>query len=303
MVQRSAFRLLRILAAGGVALISGCTPASGAPAPAPVAVARPGNAQPEQAARLYGENMVRMVLSDQILTQILINAHVTATLRIALLVAPDGVVEKGLMLSSAPPGVEQAVLGRLTTMNFGNFSAAMPDRKLIFLISVIPPGSAGPAGQGRPQAVPAFEVKSIDLYQPSGVLVARLGTAAPLAAYIQRIDASLAPIFAAAPPQPGVTLAVVVGVKPNFRSKAWVVAPNGSLPAPMVAQIEAAAEAVPPVRVQGGPIAFAVLIDAWGGGPAITDATHPVPIPQAWLSSTPSAPEIVPDGIFARIWP
>jgi hypothetical protein len=306
MIPRAGFRLSCVFAAAGLALIGGCTPAP--KAPAPVATAPPETAQQASAAGLYGENLERMLRADPMLTQILITGHVTTTLRVGLLVAPNGVVEKGLMLkSSAQPNVEQAILGRLIAMNFGNFSAAMPGRPLIFLIPIIPPANAGP-GQSVSQAAasftaPAFQVKGVVLYQPNSMLVARLGHAAPLADYIQRIDVHLAPLFAAALPQPGVTLAVVVGVKPGLLSRSWVVAPDGSLPAPLIAQIQAAADAVAPVRAQNGPIAFAIMIDAWGGGAPITDAAHPVPMPQAWQNSAPTAPELVPDGIFARIWP
>jgi hypothetical protein len=70
----------------------------------------------------------------------------------------------------------------------------------------------------------------------------------------------------------------------------------------LAAQIQSAAQAVPPPVVQNGPVAFAMIFNAWGGGAPIADARHPVPMPQAWTQGAPG-PELVPDGVFTRIWP
>jgi hypothetical protein len=81
------------------------------------------------------------------------------------------------------------------------------------------------------------------------------------------------------------------------------VAPDGALSPAQITRIEAVADAVPPVAVQQGPIAFAILFSVWGGGPPITDARHPVPMPPEWFTGAPPGPILVPDGVFARIRP
>ncbi len=177
-----------------------------------------------------------------------------------------------------------------------------------------------PTGAGVPQlmnryvmtriqvapAVPAgpYQMQSIVLYQPNAMLVARLGPngARPLANYIKQINASLAALFTSAPPQPGVTAALVVGIKPGGAVRTWIVAPTGAVSPTLAAQIQSAAQAVPPPVVQNGPVAFAMIFNAWGGGAPIADARHPVPMPQAWTQGAPG-PELVPDGVFTRIWP
>jgi hypothetical protein len=63
------------------------------------------------------------------------------------------------------------------------------------------------------------------------------------------------------------------------------------------------AEAVPPLKIHGGPIAFAIIFNLWGGGVPNTDAKHPVPSPKQWDQAAPKGDFEVPDGVFARIWP
>lgn len=180
----------------------------------------------------------------------------------------------------------------------GPGAAQLMNRYVMSQIQMAPLAAAVPVPAGP------FQIQNIDLYQPNAMLVARLGAdgARPLAAYITQIKAGLIALFAAAPPQPGVTAALVVGVKPGGAVHSWIVAPAGSLPAALAAQIQSAVQAIPPVAVQGGPIAFAVVFNAWGGGAAITDPQHPVPMPPEWTKGA-AGPELVPDGVFARIWP
>jgi hypothetical protein len=149
-----------------------------------------------------------------------------------------------------------------------------------------------------------YQVHSVLFYQPPAVLVARLGAHSEpqMGAYIARINAAVAPLFAAAPPQPGVTGALVIGLKPGGAVRTWIAEHPGALPDALAATIESTIDALPPVPVQNGPVAFAIRFDAWGGGAPITDAAHPAPVPDAWLKVA-TGPETVPDGVFARIWP
>jgi OmpA family len=177
-------------------------------------------------------------------------------------------------------------------------AAQIMNRYVMTQIQMVPVATAAPVAAGP------FQLRGIVLYQPNAMLVARLGAngARPLSNYIGQIKVSLASVIAAAPPQPGVTAALVVGVKPSGAVRTWLVAPAGSLPAALAAQLQTAAQAVPPMAVQNGPIAFALVFNAWGGGAPITDAQHPAPMPPEWRTGAPG-PVLVPDGVFARIWP
>jgi hypothetical protein len=177
---------------------------------------------------------------------------------------------------------------------------------LLLLLAVAPVARSAPVPVVTP--LPAitgpFQVRSLVLYQTSQTLTARLGPQGvpELSAYISRINAAVAPIFAAAPVQAGVTGALVIGLKPGGAVRSWVAERPGALPDSLVSQITAAINALPAIPVAQGPVAFGIRFTAWGGGAPITDATHPAPIPQAWIDGATGAEE-VPDGVFARIWP
>lgn len=155
-----------------------------------------------------------------------------------------------------------------------------------------------------PVAAGPYQMRSVVLYQPNAMLVARLGPGGPmqLANYIGRINAGLSGVFAKAAVQPGLTAALVVGVKPGGAVRSWIVARPDTIDPALAAQIQAAAAAATPIAVQNGPLVFAIVFNAWGGGAPITDAQHPVPMPPEWTQGA-SGPELVPDGVFARIWP
>jgi hypothetical protein len=156
-----------------------------------------------------------------------------------------------------------------------------------------PPASAGP-----------YQVQGVVLYEMPPVLVARLGPdSRPFRAYIAQLDAALAPVFAAAPPQPGLTAAIVIGLKPGGAVRSWLVDRPGAIPPALAGAIRSTVQAVPPPKVQAGPIAFAIRFTAWGGGAPITDAAHPVPYPTAWEPAPPDGIAHMPDVVFARIWP
>ncbi len=155
---------------------------------------------------------------------------------------------------------------------------------------------------GTAKAEPAFKMTSVALYQPNDVLVARLDCdTASLANYIKQIVAREVDVLANAGQYPGVSGAIVVAIKPGRQSKAWIVMGANGLPEPLLARMKAEAEAVAPVSVRVGPIAFAINFDVWGGGQSVTDAANPVPVPREWLGG--NGHEVLPDGPLSRIWP
>jgi len=151
-------------------------------------------------------------------------------------------------------------------------------------------------------AAAPFVVSGLVLYQPNNMLAFRIrNDARAFANYLGQVEARETALFAQAGPHRGVSGAIVIAIKPGGQSRAWLVlGPNVQLD-PTPAHIKAEAEAVPPLPVQAGPIAVAILFKAWGGGLPVTDAAHPAPIPLEWAGA--AAPEMVPDGPLARIWP
>jgi len=150
-------------------------------------------------------------------------------------------------------------------------------------IAVLRPASPPVAGKVSMPPHPAFRQLSVVFYQPDAVLRARLGDdTAPLAAYVRKIDGGAAAVLRTIPNAPGFQAALVIALKPGGTSHAWFVTKR-KLPPDVAPQLIAAAQAVPPLSVQGGPVAFAIIFNAFGGGgPAVTDAKHPIPIPPEW---------------------
>jgi len=168
------------------------------------------------------------------------------------------------------------------------------------------PPAAAPPAPPRPVAVapppppvlvsPAprhaeFRQVSIVLYQPDSVLKARLGhDAAPLAAYIRQVDRRVADVLDAAPVEPGFSAALVIALKPSGESRAWLVS-KAKFSHKLQDGLVAAAQAVPPPSVQGGPVALAIIFNAFGGGgKPVVDAAHPIPIPPEWRARVAPPP-------------
>jgi hypothetical protein len=152
------------------------------------------------------------------------------------------------------------------------------------------PGPAAPAPAAR-----AFREKSILFYQPDAVLKSRLADSqAAFATYKSHIERKLAATIGATTPLPGFSAALVIVLKPGGTGHAWLVT-TAILPTGFASTLTAAVQTVPPVAVQGGPIAFAIVFDGFGGGGApVVDAAHPIPIPREWHKQI--APSAVPQG-------
>jgi len=157
---------------------------------------------------------------------------------------------------------------------------APPPKPVPAVHTAISPAVGGLVSPPRPRG---FRQVSIVLYQPDAVLKARLGDdAAPLAAYIRQIDRHAADVLDAAPQEHGFSAALVIVLKPGGKSRAWLVT-QAKISPKLRDGMRAAADSVPPLAVQGGPVAFAIIFDGLGGGgKPVVDATHPIPIPAEW---------------------
>ncbi|SIQ29108.1 MULTISPECIES: hypothetical protein [Acidiphilium] len=300
--KRSPLRRAILLPGAAVlAALAGCAPHP-ATRTASQPITAPQNPTPPaqtQAMATYAHAIVRQLHHDRAFNAILAQVGVSAPFAALVVVTPQGYVQKaGVAKGALPPADNAPVINHLINVNFGPFLPGMPNRPLTFEFPVHPAADAPNLADTA-----AFHQQTIVVYQPNPVLVARVGSAVPLAAYIKQLDASLAALFDAMPPQHGVTASLVMGVKPGLKSRAWVVTGQNHIPPALIERIKAVAEAVPPLKIQGGPIAFAIIFNVWGGGVPITDAKHPVPFPKQWYHGAPKGDFEVPDGVFARIWP
>lgn len=281
---------LRLTAAVFAALtfLAGCATPPPAPPPPPAHTAQ------DDAAARYGAAMIQTITADQQVQQILAANNVTQSLAIGLIVDPNGYVEKGFAPKAGQNDVAvQAVLGHLINVNFGTFTPDMPGHRLVFVLPVRVAQGPAPAENAF-----AYHMARIVLYQPNNVLIARACDPRLMASYIQQLNAAMEALFTALPPGTGANASLVIGLKPGGAVRAWVVDKDGKLPADLQARIITTAEAVPPMPVQDGPVAFALEFSAWGG--SATPITE-LPMPDAWMNTTGKVE--VPDGVFAQIWP
>ena len=149
-----------------------------------------------------------------------------------------------------------------------------------------------------------FATSNLVLYQPNNVLTQRLIDAAPLAAYIKELQASLGDYFASATTPE--TFQTVVIVRPGKTARVWFISSRRPGNAPEFAALRQKLEAVVPVDIQSGPVAFAISGKLAGG-----DSTQPPadkgfqpPIPQEWrdAAKTLKTPAPMNDDYWNAMW-
>jgi hypothetical protein len=139
-------------------------------------------------------------------------------------------------------------------------------------------------------AEPIFERTSYSLYLPNEALVARGPAVEPLVEYLKAIEEKAGEILARQGERDGVSLSLVIGIKPGAKSKLWVVAANSATAAQYRTLLSAEIEAIPVPEVRGYN-AFAINADLWGGN-GWTGAL-PLPFPAEWIEAAPGG--LVPD--------
>jgi hypothetical protein len=122
-----------------------------------------------------------------------------------------------------------------------------------------------------------FEKSEICLYQTNDVLERRMPDAAKIADYIVQLQ-SVCQSFLAKDKTPE-TLDVVVAVRPGRLSRIWFVSSIGSENDPRRRLLRKKLEAVKPIKVTGGPVAFTFVARIAGGD---GKARNGIPMPKEW---------------------
>ncbi len=144
------------------------------------------------------------------------------------------------------------------------------------------------------------EINQVRLYQPEAILGSRFDDMKLLANYMKAIVREVGATLEEPDVLEAKGLLIAVGVKPGGRSRAWCDPVGGQISSAALAELERRVADLPAVGVNEGPIAFAVELLLSG------QKVEEFPIgPKAWseAASTANEPLLVPDGIFARIWP
>jgi len=130
-------------------------------------------------------------------------------------------------------------------------------------------------------AATGFKTERLSLYQTDEVLRARLTSTESLAEYFKKLEAVCTDFFATAT-EPE-TLHIVVAVKPGKVARIWFVSSTrGDDKA--LEPLRQKLEAVPPLEVFAGPLAFAISAKIAGGdgksGYKDKNAGPPIPYPR-----------------------
>jgi len=205
---------------------------------------------------------------------------------VAYIISAEGLVEQPVVLRTTNEALNQTALATMEEWRFA-------------------PGTI----KGKPVATTAaqefkfaivksgFETTNIVLYQPDDVVRKRLPGAGHLAAYIEKLQGVAAETFAGAT-RPD-ALDIVVAVRPGSKSRVWLTGP--ALDARTLEDLRKKLEAIPPVEVTEGPVAFAISGKIAGGSPIGEE----VPMPQEWRDAVKKLPQpvIIPDGLLEAVWP
>jgi hypothetical protein len=165
------------------------------------------------------------------------------------------------------------------------------------------------AGEGLSLAVeysPALDPRrglsqtSITLYNTDKDLVDRGFDAQTFSDYVDRLEIAASSVLADYAQLDARGLLVAVGVKPGGKVKVWCEALEGEMPEATLLRLKAELEKVPAIKVDKGPIAFALAETV--GDKQVKDFPR---IPSAWQKAADASNMSlsIPDELFKIIWP
>jgi hypothetical protein len=137
----------------------------------------------------------------------------------------------------------------------------------------------GLSGLFAADAVKGFETENLVLYQPDSVLHERVSSIEDLAGYVRRLQEVCENFFVTA--KTPETLHIVVALKPGKQSRIWFVSSTLSPGDVKRESLRLNLEAVTPIDVQHGPVAFAISARIAGGDGSVSrgagDYQPPIP--------------------------
>ena len=143
----------------------------------------------------------------------------------------------------------------------------------------------------------------LKIYQADEVVIARVpGGPMRLGVYVHSISRELRELFEARGAGGGFGAAIVVIARPGQLSRHWVLA-RTELPTDLRSAIQNAVDSLPTPTVRNGPVAFAVMFEAWGGGPLPTVPKPALPTPVEWLRALEKQAQYpMQDSDLDRVW-
>lgn len=147
-----------------------------------------------------------------------------------------------------------------------------------------------------------FRPVGIKIYQADAAIESRVpGGPMRLGVYVHSLSRELREIFEARPAGEGFGGAIVVIARPGPQTRHWLLT-STALPAALESAIHEALATVRGPTVRDGPIAFALLFEAWGGHWTAPPAPA-LPTPPEWFERLGQAAQYpLDDADLDRIW-
>jgi hypothetical protein len=169
---------------------------------------------------------------------------------------------------------------------------------LAALLIATPLAYAGPPTKG-------FAVNNIIFYQPNDVLSQRLpGGADPFGAYIHELQLVLTDFFKDSRfPE---TFNTVVAIRPGNVSRVWFISSTRPGNTDELNLLRQKLEAIKPVDVTGGPVAFDIAgcVAGGDGKDPVEGKDFQLPLPREWRNAVKGKEQVlVPDGYLDLVWP
>lgn len=215
---------------------------------------------------------------------------------VAYIITKHGRASEGVVLKTTDKRLNNAAIGAIKDWRFtpaklkGVPIASTAAQEFNFEAAAAPKG---------------FETRNIVLYQTNEVLEKRTPGAGKLALYTAQLQRVAGEFFGAA--RVPETLHIVVAVRPGGKARVWFVSSTRTGAMKELEPLKKELEAVAPVEVSDGPVAFAISARIAGG-----DGTIPkegkdfeLPIPKEWQDAAKKQkpPVALPDGILDAVWP
>jgi hypothetical protein len=138
------------------------------------------------------------------------------------------------------------------------------------------------------------------LYMPDRIMKARIRVE-DLSPYMKAVDKAAEQVVLAAPKEAGSSGMLLIAMRPNGQSRAWVVTGKPEMSQALADQMIAAAEAVPVPAIKEETVLMGINFHAFGGGVAPVSAGPP--IPRDWYSHFSKDGGVLDDALLAKVWP
>lgn len=142
--------------------------------------------------------------------------------------------------------------------------------------------------------------EGVVLYMPDQVMKARIKVE-DLSPYMRAVETAAKAVVEAQTGQKGTSGMLLLGLRPEGQSKAWVVTGEPPMAQPVADAMIAAAEAVPAPPVSEGTVLVGIQFHAFGGGTAPVSSGPP--IPRDWYSHFSKHGGLLDDGLMDKVWP